>query len=236
MTNKQYVLDALRETTEDVKRVNADAKSIIKLSIEKWTSVIKNNDDVLSSLFGLRKELIKIAYRKCTPGILVALTESSTHKIFTFKLNTASEHIECMVESAEHSTEPELFSVIIGNNVEIGANTTIDRAQMESTVIGNGVKIDNLCQIAHNVQIGDNTVMAAQCGIAGSTIIGKNCIFGGQVGIAGHIKIADHTTLGAQAGVIGNIRKSGEVLIGSPVIPVRQYMKAYAKFKQAAEE
>lgn len=115
MTNKQYVLDALRETTEDVKRVNADAKSIIKLSIEKWTSVIKNNDDVLSSLFGLRKELIKIAYRKCTPGILVALTESSTHKIFTFKLNTASEHIECMVESAEHSTEPELFSVIIGN-------------------------------------------------------------------------------------------------------------------------
>ena len=93
-----------------------------------------------------------------------------------------------------------------------------------------------LCQIAHNVQIGDNTVMAAQCGIAGSTIIGKNCIFGGQVGIAGHIKIADHTTLGAQAGVIGNIRKSGEVLIGSPVIPVRQYMKAYAKFKQAAEE
>ena len=134
-------------------------------------------------------------------------------------------------EKIEH-----LGNVIIGNNVEIGANTTIDRAQMESTVIGNGVKIDNLCQIAHNVQIGDNTVMAAQCGIAGSTIIGKNCIFGGQVGIAGHIKIADHTTLGAQAGVIGNIRKSGEVLIGSPVIPVRQYMKAYAKFKQAAEE
>ena len=134
-------------------------------------------------------------------------------------------------EKIEH-----LGNVIIGNNVEIGANTTIDRAQMESTIIGNGVKIDNLCQIAHNVQIGDNTVMAAQCGIAGSTIIGKNCIFGGQVGIAGHIKIADHTTLGAQAGVIGNIRKSGEVLIGSPVIPVRQYMKAYAKFKQAAEE
>ena len=134
-------------------------------------------------------------------------------------------------EKIEH-----LGNVIIGDNVEIGANTTIDRAQMESTVIGNGVKIDNLCQIAHNVQIGDNTVMAAQCGIAGSTVIGKNCIFGGQVGIAGHLKIADHTTLGAQAGVIGNIRKSGEVLIGSPVIPVRQYMKAYALFKQAAEE
>ncbi len=134
-------------------------------------------------------------------------------------------------EKIEH-----LGNVVIGNNVEIGANTTIDRAQMESTLIGDGVKIDNLCQIAHNVQIGENTVMAAQCGIAGSTVIGKNCIFGGQVGIAGHLKIADHTTLGAQAGVIGNIRKSGEVLIGSPVIPVRQYMKAYALFKQAAEE
>ena len=126
--------------------------------------------------------------------------------------------------------------MVIGNDVEIGANTTIDRAQMESTIIGNGVKIDNLCMIAHNVQIGDNTVMAAQCGIAGSATIGKNCIFGGQVGIAGHINIADHTTLGAQAGVIGNIRKSGEVLVGSPVIPVRTYMKAYARFKQAGEE
>ncbi len=134
-------------------------------------------------------------------------------------------------EKIEH-----LGNVVIGDNVEIGANTTIDRAQMESTVIGNGVKIDNLCMIAHNVQIGDNTVMAAQCGIAGSAVIGKNCIFGGQVGIAGHIRIADHTTLGAQAGVIGNIRKSGEVLVGSPVIPVRTYMKAYARFKQAGEE
>ena len=79
-------------------------------------------------------------------------------------------------EKIEH-----LGNVVIGNDVEIGANTTIDRAQMESTVIGNGVKIDNLCMIAHNVQIGDNTVMAAQCGIAGSATIGKNCIFGGQV-------------------------------------------------------
>ena len=134
-------------------------------------------------------------------------------------------------EKIEH-----LGNVIIGNNVEIGANSTVDRAQMESTVIGNGVKIDNLCQIAHNVVVGDHTVMAAQCGIAGSTQIGAYCILAGQVGIAGHLKIADHTTICAQGGVIGNIRKEGEVLVGSPVIPVKQYMRAYAHFKQSGAE
>ena len=134
-------------------------------------------------------------------------------------------------EKIEH-----LGNVVIGNDVEIGANSTVDRAQMESTIIGNGVRIDNLCMIAHNVIIGDHTAMAAQTGIAGSTEVGKYCIFGGQVGIAGHVKIADHTTIMAQGGVIGNIRKEGEVLVGSPVIPVRQYMKAYALFKRAAQE
>lgn len=129
-----------------------------------------------------------------------------------------------------------LGNVIIGNNVEIGANTTIDRAEMESTVIGDGVKIDNLCQIAHNVQIGDNTVMAAQVGIAGSTCIGRNCIIAGQVGIVGHINIADNTTLAAQAGVIGNIRKPGEAFLGSPAIPLKQFMRSYAIFKRAGEE
>ena len=96
----------------------------------------------------------------------------------------------------------------------------------------NGVKIDNLCQIAHNVVIGDNTVMAAQCGIAGSTKIGKNCIFGGQVGIAGHLNIPDNTQIGAQAGVISNVKKPGEKLLGSPAIPVSQYLRSYAVFKQ----
>ena len=129
-----------------------------------------------------------------------------------------------------------LGNVIIGNDVEIGANSTVDRAQMESTIIGNGVRIDNLCMIAHNVVIGDHTVMAAQCGIAGSTQVGKYCIFAGQVGIAGHLKIADHTTILAQGGVIGNIRKEGQVLLGSPVIDAKLYMKAYALFKRAAEE
>jgi len=130
-------------------------------------------------------------------------------------------------EKIEH-----LGNVIIGDNCEIGANTTIDRAEMESTILGKGVKIDNLCQIAHNVQIGDNTVMAAQVGIAGSAKIGKNCIIGGQVGIVGHITIADNTTIAAQAGVIGNVKKSGEVLLGSPAIDSKNYMRSYAVFKR----
>ena len=134
-------------------------------------------------------------------------------------------------EKIEH-----LGNVIIGDNCEIGAGTTIDRAEFESTILGKGVKIDNLCQIAHNVEIGDNTVMAAQCGIAGATKIGKNCVLAGQVGVAGHLKIADNTTLAAQTGVIGNVRKEGQVLFGSPALPIRTFLKSYAKFKQAGEE
>ena len=127
-------------------------------------------------------------------------------------------------------------NVVIGNDVEVGSNTTIDRAPMESTVIADGVRIDNLCQIAHNVVVGKKTAMAAQTGIAGSTQIGEGCILAGQVGIVGHIKIADHTTVGAKAGVIGNIRKPGEVWWGIPAIPHRTFLRAYAKFKQAGEE
>ncbi len=155
-------------------------------------------------------------------------------------------HANCVIGSDGFGNVPQedgtwekiehLGKVIIGNNVEIGAGTTIDRAEMEATVIGNGVKIDNLCQIAHNVQIGDNTVMAAQCGIAGSTKIGKNCILAGQVGIVGHVTIADGTTICAQAGVIGNIRKSGQVVFGSPAIDRQLFLKSYALFKKAGEE
>lgn len=127
-------------------------------------------------------------------------------------------------------------NVIIGNDVEIGSNTTVDKAPMESTIIGNGVRIDNLCQIAHNVQVGDNTVMAALSGIAGSAVVGKNCIIAGQVGINGHIKIADRTTIAAQAGVVGNVKKSGLALMGMPAIPHSTYMRAYVKFKASGEE
>lgn len=155
-------------------------------------------------------------------------------------------HANCVIGSDGFGNAPQedgtwekiehLGKVIIGNNVEIGANTTVDRAEMEATIIGNGVKIDNLCQIAHNVQIGDNTVMAAQCGIAGSTKIGKNCILAGQVGIVGHISIADNTTIGAQSGVIGNVRKSGTVILGTPAFDHKQFLKSYAIFKQAGAE
>ena len=129
-----------------------------------------------------------------------------------------------------------LGNVVIGNDVEVGSNTTIDRAPMESTIIADGVRIDNLCQIAHNVVVGKNTVMAAQTGIAGSTQIGEGCIFAGQVGIVGHIKIADHTTIGAKSGLISNVRKPGETYWGVPAILHRTYLKAYAKFKRAGEE
>ena len=122
-------------------------------------------------------------------------------------------------------------NVIIEDDVEIGANTTIDKSQMGSTVIAKGVKIDNLCQVAHNVEIGANTVMAAQTGIAGSTKIGRHCVMGGQVGISGHITIADNTSFGAQSGVLGSVKQEGQAFLGTPAIPYRDYLKCYAVFK-----
>ena len=127
-------------------------------------------------------------------------------------------------------------NVIIGSDVEIGSNSTVDKAPMESTIIEDGVRIDNLCLIAHNVVVGKNTAMAGLSGIAGSAQIGEGCILAGQSGVVGHIKVAPHTTVAAQAGVIGNVRKSGEVLIGMPAIPRTTFMRAYAKFKASGEE
>lgn len=126
-------------------------------------------------------------------------------------------------------------NVIIEDDVEIGANTCVDKSQMGSTIIRKGCKIDDLCMIAHNVEVGENTVMASMTGIAGSTKVGKHCIFAGQVGIAGHLTIADNTTLGAQAGVLGSIKKEGQSLMGSPAIPYRQYLRSYAAFKTAGK-
>lgn len=134
-------------------------------------------------------------------------------------------------EKIEH-----LGKVIIKDNVEVGCNSTIDRAEMEATIIGKGVKIDNLCMIAHNVEIGDNTVMAAQCGIAGSSKVGAGCILAGQVGIVGHINIADNTTIAAQSGVTRNIKKGGQVWLGSPAILHNTFLRSYAKFKLSGEQ
>lgn len=126
-------------------------------------------------------------------------------------------------------------NVIIEDDVEIGANTCVDKSQMGSTIVRKGVKIDNLCQIAHNVEVGKNTVMAAQTGIAGSTKIGEHCIIAGQVGIAGHITIADNTTIGAQAGILGSIKEEGKVFMGTPAIPYKDYLRSYAVFKKAGK-
>jgi UDP-3-O-[3-hydroxymyristoyl] glucosamine N-acyltransferase len=131
----------------------------------------------------------------------------------------------------EYMKIPQLGNVILEDHVEIGANVTIDRATMGSTIIRKGVKLDNLIQIGHNVEIGENTVMAAQTGIAGSTKIGKNCMLGGQVGIAGHIKIAAGSKIGAQAGILGDVKEENTI-IGSPAFDIKQFMKSSVLFRR----
>lgn len=126
---------------------------------------------------------------------------------------------------------PQIGIVVIEDNVEIGANTCVDRSTMGATVIHKGVKLDNLVQVAHNVEIGENTVMSAQVGIAGSTKVGSWCMFGGQVGLAGHITIGNKTFLGAQSGVPGSL-KGGEELIGTPPMNPRAYFKSQAIFRR----
>jgi UDP-3-O-[3-hydroxymyristoyl] glucosamine N-acyltransferase len=130
---------------------------------------------------------------------------------------------------------PQIGNVIIEDDVEIGANTTVDRSTMGSTILRRGVKLDNLIQVAHNVEIGENTVIAAQTGIAGSTKVGRNCMLGGQVGLAGHLKIADHVQIAAQAGVPNDISDSSTHYLGYPAIPARTYARAYSVFKKLPE-
>ena len=129
---------------------------------------------------------------------------------------------------------PQIGIAILEDDVEIGANTCIDRATMGATVIHKGVKLDNLIQIAHNVEVGSNTVMASQVGVAGSAKIGEWCMFGGQVGVAGHIKVGDHVNVGAQSGIPGNT-KSGQTLMGYPAIEPRQFAKSAAVYKKLPE-
>ena len=127
---------------------------------------------------------------------------------------------------------PQIGIVVIEDNVEIGANTCVDRSTMGQTIIHKGVKLDNLIQVAHNCEIGENTVMSAQVGMAGSTKIGAWCMVGGQAGFSGHIKIADKTFVGAQAGVISNTKGNGEQLIGAPAIDPKIFFKAQAVMKR----
>jgi UDP-3-O-[3-hydroxymyristoyl] glucosamine N-acyltransferase len=129
----------------------------------------------------------------------------------------------------------QIGNVVIEDHVEIGSNTTIDRATLGSTIIRRGAKIDNLVQIAHNVEIGENTVIAAQSGVSGSTRIGKNCMFGGQVGVIGHISIADDVKVAAQSGIGKSIENKGEIVQGSPAFEIGKYRKSYIHFKNLTE-
>jgi UDP-3-O-[3-hydroxymyristoyl] glucosamine N-acyltransferase len=137
-------------------------------------------------------------------------------------------------EDGSYKAIPQMGNVIIEDHVSIGANTVIDCATLagDSTIIRQGVKLDNLIQVAHNVEIGKNTVMAAQSGISGSTKVGDNCVIAGQVGLAGHIVIASKTSIGAQAGILKSITKEGQQLIGAPAFDVKEFFRAYAVFKK----
>lgn len=130
---------------------------------------------------------------------------------------------------------PHIGNVIIEDHVEIGANTTVDRATLGSTIIRKGVKLDNLIQIGHNAEIGENTIIVAQSGVAGSTIIGRDCMIGGQVGIVGHISIADGVKIAAQSGVGNSIKDKGAVVQGSPAYAVGDYKRSYVMFKKLPE-
>lgn len=133
-------------------------------------------------------------------------------------------------EKGEYNKVPQTGNVVIEDNVDVGSGSTIDRATLGSTIIRKGVKLDNQIQIAHNVEIGKNTVIAAQTGIAGSTKVGENCMIGGQVGIAGHLNIGNNLRIQAQSGISKNL-KDGSVVQGSPAFGYSDYFKSYAMFK-----
>ena len=135
-------------------------------------------------------------------------------------------------ETNHYTKVPQIGNVVIEDHVEVGANTTIDRATLGSTIIRTGVKLDNLIQIAHNVEIGENTVIAGQSGIAGSTKIGKNCMIGAQVGIVGHITIADGVKIAGQSGVGASIIKANEIVQGSPAFNISDYKRTYVLFRK----
>ena len=129
----------------------------------------------------------------------------------------------------------QIGNVIIGDEVEIGANTTIDRATMGSTKIGKGVKLDNLIQIAHNVEVGDHTVIAAQVGVAGSSKIGKNCMIGGQTAVSGHITIADEVKIAGQSGIASSIKEVGKIVQGPMAFDIKDFQRSYIVFKKLPE-
>lgn len=192
-------------------------------------------------------ENVKI-YPNCCIGDNVSIGDNTTLNPGVIIYDNCQIGVACMIHagtiigsdgfgfapSAENNYEkvPQIGNVIIEDHVEIGANTTIDRATMGSTIIRKGVKLDNLIQIAHNVEVGENTVIAAQTGIAGSTKIGKNCMLAGQVGVTGHVTIADNTKVAAQTGIASSIKKPDTVLQGSPAYELSLYQRSYVMFRK----
>jgi UDP-3-O-[3-hydroxymyristoyl] glucosamine N-acyltransferase len=130
---------------------------------------------------------------------------------------------------------PQIGIVTIEDNVEIGANTCIDRSTMGSTYVRKGVKLDNLVHLAHNVEVGENSALAAQVGVSGSTHLGKNCVVGGQSGFVGHINIADGSKFGGQSGIMGSIKEENKEFMGTPIQPLRQYLISNARFRHIDE-
>ena len=138
-------------------------------------------------------------------------------------------------EDGHYEKIPQVGNVLIDDDVEIGANTTIDRSTMGSTRVHKGVKLDNLVHLAHNVEVGENTAMAAQVGVSGSTHLGRNCVVGGQTGFVGHLHIADGSKFGGQCGVMGSIKEENQEFMGTPIQPLRQYLVSNARFRHIDE-
>ena len=138
-------------------------------------------------------------------------------------------------EDCHYEKIPQVGNVMIDDDVEIGANTTIDRSTMGSTHIHKGVKLDNLIHLAHNVEIGENSALAAQVGVSGSTHLGKNCVVGGQSGFVGHLHIANGSKFGGQCGIMGSIKEENQEFMGTPIQPLRQYLKTNARFRHLDE-
>ena len=138
-------------------------------------------------------------------------------------------------EDGSYRAIPQVGNVVIEDQVDIGANTVIDCATMGSTIIRKGAKLDNLIQVAHNVEVGENTAIAAQSGVSGSSKVGKNCVIAGQVGVAGHLQLADGVKIAAQSGISKSILKEDAVVMGSPAFDIKQYFKSAAVFKKLPE-
>ncbi len=170
------------------------------------------------------------------PGVKIyADTVIGTHCVIHSGVVIGSDGFGFAPQSdGSYKTIPQMGHVIIGNNVDIGANTVIDCATMhgDATIVGNGVKLDNLIQIAHNVTIGDHTVIAAQTGVSGSTNIGKHVTIAGQVGIAGHIVIGDKTRIAAKSGILKGTPEGNIDLMGAPALPIKDFFRAYAIFRK----